>query len=100
MADYKLKDNVLTVYKDLGWPAEKELREQCDGLLRAPGDEIVVDLTPIRHICSANMVAFASLGVMAQKQGKKLKLKVSGRAARSFQLAGFHEFLDMEVTGR
>ncbi len=100
MADYEIKDNVLTVRKDLGWPVEKELREQCDTLLEAPGEELIVDLTPVRHICSANMVAFASLGMTAQNRGKKIKLKVSRRAGRSFQLAGFHEFLDMEVVGR
>jgi len=100
MADYELKKNVLTVRKDLGWPVEKELREQCDALLGSTDEHLLVDLTPVRHICSANMVAFASLGVMAQKEGKKLKIKVGGRAARSFQLAGFHEFLDMEIVGR
>ena len=100
MAEYELTGNVLTVHKDLGWPVERELRERCGALLEAPGEELVVDLTPVRHICSANMVALASLGVAAQRQGRKLRLKVSRRAGWSFQLTGFHEFLQVDVVGR
>ena len=100
MADYELNDNVLTIRKDLGWPAEQELRDWTHELLDVPGEELVVDLSSVKHMCSANMVAFASLGVTAQKEGKKLKVKASARVARSLQLAGFNEFFEMEIGGR
>ena len=100
MADYELKENVLTIRKDLGWPAEQDLRDWTHKLLEVPGGELVIDLTYVKHMCSANMVAFASLGVMAQKEDRKLKVKASARVARSLPLAGFNEFFEMEIGKR
>ena len=97
MADYELEGNLLKVKKDLGWPAEEELREQGQDLLGATEESLIVDLTQVRHICIRNVVVLASLGMMAQNRGKKLTIKGSTVIAPSFKFGGFDEFVTLEL---
>ncbi len=97
MADYEEGPGILKVNKDLGWVLEEELREKCRNLLTAKTPTVILDISSAEHVCSANLVVFSYTGAMAAKMGKKLVLKVSARAARSFQLAGLHEFLNLEI---
>ena len=88
---------ILKVNKDLGWVLEEELRDKCRTLLAADTPTLMLDISSAEHVCSANLVVFSYTGAMAAKMGKHLLVKVSARAARSFQLAGFHEFLNLEI---
>jgi anti-anti-sigma regulatory factor len=100
MSDYELGPGVLKINKDLGWILEGELREQCRDLLEDDSPELTIDISSAEHVCSANLVVFAYVGAMAGKAGKSLKMVVSERTARSFQLAGFGEFVKVEIAKR
>jgi anti-anti-sigma regulatory factor len=97
MPDYEEGPGVLKIKKDLGWVLDDELREKCRKLLDSKLANVVVDLASAEHVCSANLVVFAYVGAMAAKKQKRLKLILSQRTARAFQLAGFSEFADMEI---
>lgn len=99
MADYEEGPGILKVNKDLGWVLEEELREKCRKLLEADTPQLLLDISGAEHVCSANLVVFSYVGAMATKKGKTLRMMVSPRAARSFKLAGFHEFLNLEIVG-
>lgn len=98
MPDYEHTPGRLCITKDLGWAIEAELREQCRRLLDSGSPALTVDLSQINHVCSANLVAFAYLGAVAQKDGKKLTLIVSPKIARSFEVVGFGEFAEISVS--
>jgi len=98
MAEYERKPGILKINKDLGWILEDELREQCRSLLSDEQSELTIDISSAEHVCSANLVVFAYVGAMAGKAGKSLKMVVSAPAARSFQLAGFSEFVTIDIT--
>ena len=98
MPEYEEGPGILKINKDLGWVLEDELREKCRKLLAADVPALVIDISSAEHVCSANMVVFAYVGAMAGKSGKAVKVVVSSRVARSFQLAGFNEFLSLQVT--
>jgi anti-anti-sigma regulatory factor len=95
--DYEEAPGMLKINKDLGWALEDELREKCRVLVNSNALSLIIDLTPANHVCSANLVIFAYAGALATKNKKSLKLLISKRVARSFQLAGFDEFLDLRV---
>ena len=97
MSGYEHGPGMLRISKDLGWALESELREQCRQLLEGGTPTLTVDLSAVHHVCSANMVAFAHLGAIAQKAGKRLTLLVNSRVARSFEMAGFGEFADLHA---
>jgi anti-anti-sigma factor len=97
MPDYEEAPGILKINKDLGWVLEDELREKCKKLLESQGRNLLIDISGADHVCSANMVVFAYVGAMAVKGNKKIKMRVSSRVARAFQLAGFDEFLALEA---
>ena len=97
MPDYEDAPGMLKVNKDLGWVLEEELREKCRKLLESDGPNLVIDISAAEHVCSANLVVFAYAGAVASRKNKSLKLLVSPTAARAFQLAGFHEFIKLQV---
>lgn len=99
MAEYEHAPGLLRITKDLGWALEAELRGHCRRLLDGGTPKITVDLSKVHHVCSANLVAFAYLGAVAQKEGKHLTLIVSSRVARSLEVAGFREFADLQAQG-
>lgn len=95
--DYEEAPGMLKINKDLGWALEDELREKCRVLVGSNAVSLIVDLASANHVCSANMVILAYAGALAAKNKKSLKLLIAPRVARSFQLAGFDEFLDLTV---
>jgi anti-anti-sigma factor len=97
MPEYEEGPGVLRVNKDLGWVLEDELREKCRQLLESDVPNLVIDLSSADHVCSANMVVFAYVGAMAAKSRKSVKMIVSSKVARAFQIAGFSEFLSLEI---
>lgn len=99
MADYEHTPGLLRIGKDLGWALEAELRDHCRRLLDSGASKIAVDLSRVNHVCSSNLVAFAYLGAVAQKDGKHLTMIVNARVARSLEVAGFGEFATLQVQG-
>ena len=95
--DYEEAPGMLKINKDLGWALEDELREKCRALVNSNARSLIIDLTSANHVCSANLVTLAYAGALATKSNQSLKLLISQRVARSFQLAGFDEFLDLKV---
>jgi len=97
MEGYEYTPGMLRISKDLGWALDSELREHCRRLLEEGGPKLTVDLSEVNHVCSANLVAFAYLGAIAQKTEKKLDLIVNARVGRAFEVAGFAEFAVLHV---
>lgn len=95
--DYEVAPGMLKVNKDLGWALEDELREKCRVLLESNAQHLIIDLSGATHVCSANMVILAYVGAMAAKEKKALRMLISQRVARAFELAGFKEFLNLDV---
>jgi anti-anti-sigma regulatory factor len=96
MAEYEESPGILKVNKDLGWVLEEELREKCRNLLQSKASDLLIDISSADHVCSANMVVFAYVGAMAAKRKKTLRMLVSKRLVRSFQVAGFEDFINLE----
>jgi anti-anti-sigma regulatory factor len=97
LPDYEEAPGMLKINKDLGWALEDELREKCRVLLEAKGQHLIIDLSGANHVCSANMVILAYVGAMAAKDQKTIRMLISKRVARAFELAGFKEFLNLDV---
>jgi len=97
LPDYEESAGMLKINKDLGWALEDELREKCRKLIESPAKSLIIDLSQASHVCSANLVILAFAGALASKNRKSLKMLISSRVARAFQLAGFNEILDLKV---
>ena len=97
LPDYEEAPGMLKINKDLGWSCEEELREKCRSLLTANATSLIIDLTAANHVCSANLVIFAYVAAMAAKSSKTLRVIASKRVARLFEIAGFNEFLNLQV---
>jgi anti-anti-sigma regulatory factor len=95
--DYEEATGFLKINKDLGWALGDELQEKCRNLVASRASSLILDLSPATHVCSANMVVFACAGALAVQNKRVLKVIVSKRAARSFELAGFKEFMELQV---
>ena len=99
MPDYEYAPGTLRITKDLGWALDTELREHCRKLLDDGSPKLIIDLSEVNHVCSANLVAFAYLGAISQKSGKQLEMIVNPKVARTFEVAGFSEFAVLHVRG-
>lgn len=94
---YEEAPGFLKINKDLGWALGDELQEKCRGLVSGNARNLILDISQANHVCSANMVVFACAGALAVQNKQALKVVVSKRVARAFELAGFKEFLTMQV---
>lgn len=97
LPDYEEAPGFLKVNKDLGWALGDELQEKCRRLVSTSSANLLIDITSASHVCSANMVILACAGAMSVQTGKSLKIAVSKRAARAFELAGFNEFISLHI---
>ena len=96
-ADNEEAPGFLKINKDLGWALGDELQEKCRTLMSGKATSLVIDLSSASHVCSANMVILACTGAVSVQNGKTRKVVVSKRAARAFELAGFKDFISLQV---
>lgn len=97
MADYETGPGILRINKDLGWAHGDELTQKCLDLVASNSPVLLIDIAGVGHVCSANLAILACAGAMAAKNNKPLKIRLSSRAARTFELAGFKNFASLEV---
>ena len=97
MGDLEIRDNVLTVNRNLTWEYEAEFDSMVARLLESDSKDLALDLSAAAFIASPFVARIVRLHEAAAKRGGALKLLVSKRLVEFFETAGLIEALNVEV---
>ena len=93
-----LDGNILKVRKDLRWDDYHPFESNCRQLLRADGNDIVVDLSEAGHMFSTVIGILAATAVEARQKKKQLILRIPDGLRWVAETAGLHEVLTIEAS--
>jgi anti-anti-sigma factor len=97
---FELVGNRLVVKTDLDMGASEELRKRCDHLLNETGaEEVVIDLTAVKHMHSLSMGVLTSLWIQASGQERHVRFVVSAEVADLLERTGLAGVLKYELPG-
>lgn len=94
---YLIEGGTLRVVGAVGYDLNPEFRDKCDELLASGKKELRLDLSSVLYLSSSHIGVLASLATRAIREGKKVKLRVTGKVARVLRFAGLDQLVEMEV---
>jgi len=92
-----IEGNVLRIRKELQWGDYHPFEDNCRELLRAPGSEVIVDLTSSGHMFSTVIGILAATAVEARQKQKKLVLRIPEGLMWVASTSGLTELLEVET---
>jgi anti-anti-sigma regulatory factor len=96
-ADFTVQDGVLTVNRQVLHDKDLLFDEACRRLLDSEADEILIDLTMSSYINSTYVGIIAATFFQANAHRKTLRLRADAKLAEVLRLAGFEEFIPIEI---
>jgi len=99
MPDFEISAGTLTVNRDLQSEFEEDFKAKCNELLESPEEQVVLDLSGVGYMRSYHLSISVNLFLDAQERGKSLKIIVSPKIEKLFDMAGLLVALDVEVAG-
>jgi len=97
MADFEISAGKLTVNRDLQSEFEEDFKAKCSELLESPEEQLVLDLSAVGYMRSYHLSISVNLFLDAQERGKSLRIIVSPKIEKLFDMAGLLVALDVEV---
>lgn len=95
-----LKNGVLKVSKELDFDYDVGFDRACNELLLSEQDELIIDISPIRHITSTCIAMMAATYIKAKSSNKKLSIVARGEPLRALRMAGFANLMKVTDSGR
>jgi anti-anti-sigma factor len=94
---YRIEGGTLSVVGAVGYDLNPEFRQKCDELLASGEKELMLDLSSVLYLSSSHIGVLANLATRAIGEGKKIRLRVTGKVARVLKFAGFDQLGEMQV---
>lgn len=95
--DYELGDGVLTVHRDILHDQDHLFDEACSRLLEDERTELLIDLSRATYINSTYVGLIAATFFQANARKKQLRLRARRNLGEVLRLAGFEEFIPIDV---
>jgi len=86
----------LIVSKDLGFGQGLKLEGVLSALLASSEQEVQLDLSKVRHLCSSNLAVIASACNTLVSRGKTVKILALPQVARILRLGGVERIAHVE----
>jgi len=94
---YRIEGGTLSVVGAVGYDLNPEFRRRCNELLASGEKELMLDLSSVLYLSSSHIGVLADLATRAIGDGKKIKLRVTGKVARVLKFAGLDQLGEMQV---
>lgn len=98
--DFELKDNRLTVRRNLDAGAEDDLQQLCGRLLEHPAHDLVIDLSAVEYLHSLSVGVLSYAWVEALNREKELSFIASQAVADVFERTGLNRVFTFELKGK
>lgn len=95
-----LKNGVLKVHAELDFDYDVAFDRACNALVASEEKDLVIDLSPIRHITSTCIAMMAAAYIRAEAENKKLSIIAQGSVLKALKLAGFANLMKVTDSGR
>ncbi|MHC4886018.1 MAG: STAS domain-containing protein [Planctomycetota bacterium] len=95
--DYEISGGILSVHKSMLHDRDLDFDRICRELLDQEEVDLLIDLSRANYINSTYVGIIAATFFQASARKKTLSLRTSGALAEVLRVAGFEEFISIEV---